>query len=47
MDKEEKKWKNQSIVIVNSKAKKTRPITLEVLIKAQKLKFKRMGKKTI
>ena len=31
MDKE-KKWKNQSIMIVNSKAKTTRPVTLEVLV---------------
>ena len=26
------KWKNQSIMIVNRKAKTTRPITLEVLV---------------
>ena len=47
MDKEEKKWKNQSIVIVNSKAKTKRPITLEVLVQEQKLKLKRGEKKTI
>ena len=46
MDKE-KKSKNQNIVIVNSKAKATRPITLEVLVQEKKLKQKRGGKKTI
>ena len=35
---EKKKWKNQRIVIVNSKAKRTRPITLEVLVQEKKLK---------
>ena len=34
----EKKWKNQRIVIVNSKAKTTRPSTLEVLVQEKKLK---------
>ena len=42
-----KQGKNQSIVIVNSKAKRTRPITLEVPVQEQKLKLKRGGKKTI
>ena len=46
MDKE-KKSKNQNIVIVNSKAKATRPITLEVLVQEKKMKQKRGGKKTI
>ena len=46
-DKEEKKWKNQSIVIVNSKAKAAKPKTLEVLVQEQNLKLKRGGKKTI
>ena len=46
MDKE-KKSKNQNIVIVNSKVKATRPITLEVLVQEKKLKQKRGGKKTI
>ena len=46
MDKE-KKWKNQITVIVNSKAEKTRPITLEVLVQEKKLERKRLGKKTI
>ena len=46
MDKE-KKSKNQNIVIVNSKAKARRPITLEVLVQEKKLKQKRGGKKTI
>ena len=41
MDKENKKWKNQSIVIVNSKAKTARLITLEVLVQEQKSKLKR------
>ena len=41
MDKGKKKWKKQNIVIENSKAKTTRPITLEVLIQEQKLKLKR------
>ena len=38
---EEKQWKNQSIVIVNSKAKTTRPIALEVLVQEKQLKQKR------
>ena len=42
MDKE-KKSKNQNIVIANSKAKATRPITLEVLVQEKKLKQKRGG----
>ena len=42
-----KKWKNQSIVIVNNKTKMIRPITLGVLIQEQKLKSKKGGKKTI
>ena len=46
MDKE-KKSKNQNIVIVNSKVKARRPITLEVLVQEKKLKQKRGGKKTI
>ena len=33
--------------MVNSKAKTTRPITLEVPVQEQKLKLKRGGKKTI
>ena len=37
----------QSIVIVNSQVKKTRPITLEVPVQEQKLILKRGGKKTI
>ena len=41
MDKEEKKWKNQSIVKI------ARPITLEVLVQKQNLKLKRGEKKTI
>ena len=41
MVKDKKKWKNKSIVIVNSKAKMTRPITLEVLVQEQKLELKR------
>ena len=41
MDKKNKKWKNQSIVIVNSKAKTARPITLEVLVQEQNSKLKR------
>ena len=45
MDKEEKNWKNQSIVILNNKIK--RPIALEVLVQEQKLKPKRMGRKNI
>ena len=47
MDKGKKQGKNQSIVIVNSKAKTTRPITLKVPVQEQKLKLKRGGKKTI
>ena len=48
MDKGNKQWKNQSIVIVNSKEKTTRPITLEVPVQEHcKLKLKRGGKKTI
>ena len=47
MDKEEKKWKNQSLVIVKSKAKTARPVTLEVLVQKQNLKLKRGEKKTI
>ena len=47
MDREEKKWKNQSIVIVNSKAKTKRPITLEVLVQEQKLKLKRGERRNI
>ena len=42
MDKGGKKWKNPSIVIVNSKTKMTRPITLEVPVQEQKLKLKRV-----
>ena len=38
---------DQSIVIVNIKAKTARPITLEVLAQEQKLKLKRGRKKTI
>ena len=34
-------------MIVNSKAKTTRPITFEVPVHEQKLKLKRGGKKTI
>ena len=45
MDK--KKGKNQSIVIVNSNVKTTRPITLEVLAQEKKLKRNRGGKKTV
>ena len=41
--KKETKWKNQSIVIVNSKAKMTRPVTLEVLLWEKKLKWERWG----
>ena len=44
MDRPKKKLKNQSIVIVNSKARTTRPITIEVLAQEQKLKLKRRGK---
>ena len=47
MDKGRKKWKNQSIMLVNSKSKTTRVITLEVLVQEQKLKLKRGEKKTI
>ena len=32
MDKAMKKWKNQSTVIVKSKARTKRPITLEVVV---------------
>ena len=39
MDKEQKNWKNQSMVIVNSKVRTTRPITLEVLAQEQNLKL--------
>ena len=42
-----KQGENQSIVIVNSKAKMTRSITLEIPVQEQKLKLKRAGKKTI
>ena len=40
----EKKWKNQITVIVNSKAEKTRPITLEVLVQEKKIGTKKIGK---
>ena len=46
-DKGMKQGENQSIVIVNSKAKMTRSITLEIPVQEQKLKLKRAGKKTI
>ena len=36
MDKEKKKWKKQSIVIVNSKTRTTRPITLKVLVHSKR-----------
>ena len=39
MDKEMKQEKYQRIVIVNSKAKTTRPIALEVPVQEQKLKL--------
>ena len=44
MDKEEKKCKNQSMVIVNNNTRTIRPITLEVLVQHQKLKLK-IGRK--
>ena len=47
IDKGMKQGENQSIVIVNSKAKMTRSITLEIPVQEQKLKLKRAGKKTI
>ena len=47
MDKGVKQGNDLSIVIVNSKANTTRPITLEVPVQEQKLKLKRGGKKTI
>ena len=47
IDKGMKQGGNQSIVIVNSKAKMTRSITLEIPVQEQKLKLKRAGKKTI
>ena len=46
MDKEKKKQKNLSTVIVNSKTKTTRAMTLEVLVQEQKLELKTGGKKT-
>ena len=36
MEKEEKKWKNQSIVIVNSKSKTRRPLNLEQILQPKK-----------
>ena len=47
MDKTKKQWKNQSIAIVNSKAKTARPITLKGPVQDQKFKLKRGEKKTI
>ena len=47
IDKGMKQGENQSIVIVNSKAKMTRSITLEIPVQEQKLKLKRAGKETI
>ena len=44
IDKGMKQGENQSIVIVNSKAKMTRSITLEIPVQEQKLKLKRAGK---
>ena len=41
MDKQNKKWNNQSIVIVNTNMRTSKPITLEVLVQEQKLKEKR------
>ena len=41
---EEPEWKSQSIVIVNSKARTTKPITSDILVQEQKLKLKRGGK---
>ena len=46
MDKK-KKWKNQILLMVNSKTKTARPITLEALVQEQKLKLKIVEKKTI
>ena len=43
MNKEEKKWKNQSIVIVNSKVRTTRPRSTSTRAKNE---TKRRGKKT-
>ena len=47
MDRGKNQGKNQSIVIVSSKAKMTRPITLEVPVQEQKLKLKRRRKNTM
>ena len=47
IDKTKKQWKNQSIAIVNSKAKTARPITLKGPVQDQKFKLKRGEKKTI
>ena len=41
------KAEEQRIVIVNSKAKTTRPVTLEVPVQEQKLQLKGEGKKRI
>ena len=45
MDKGVKQGNDLSIVIVNSKADTTRPITLEVPVQEQKLKLKRGGRR--
>ena len=44
-NRQRKKWKNQSIMIVNSKAKTTSPIILEILVQEQKLKRKKGEKR--
>ena len=47
LDKGKKKWKNQSIVIVNSKAKTTRPIDFISTSARVKIELERARKKTI